>query len=71
MTPAFLHKKPIKDCVVKGILNVLLSNETMFEEGNEFVCEAHCGFAEFYHHSLPPRGNRLLNKKEERHYQSQ
>lgn len=42
MAASFLQKEPIKDTVLKGILNVLLLNETMFEEGNEFVYDTHC-----------------------------
>lgn len=42
MAASFLQNEPIKNPALKGILNVLLLNETMFEEGNEFVYETHC-----------------------------
>lgn len=64
MAASLLQKEPIKGPVLKGILNVLLLNETMKKEMNLFMRHI-VGFAEFYHHSFPPRGNILLNKKEE------
>lgn len=63
MAALFLPKEPINDSVPKGIVKVLLLNETMFEKGNEFVYETHCWLCSV----LPPQfsSNRKYSIKQE------